>query len=59
MTNKELEIKCELLEKRLKRIYEICDQYPHDIDGTKAIAKIKTNCDPDYLADDIKWRLEH
>lgn len=59
MTQQELEIKCELLEKRLKKIYEICNQYPHDIKGTTAMAKIKTNCDPDYLEDDIKWRLQH
>lgn len=56
MTQQELEIKCELLEKRLKKIYEICNQYPHDIKGITAMAKIKTNCDPDYLEEDIKWR---
>ena len=57
MTKQELEIKCEFLEKRLKRIYEICSQYPHDIDGARAIGKIEANCDPDLLANDTKWRL--
>ena len=57
MTKKELEIKCEIFEKRLKRIYEICSQYPHDTDGTTAIGKIQANCDPDLLKDDIKWSL--
>lgn len=57
MTKKELEIKCGILEKRLNRIYEICSQYPHDIDGTTAIGKIIANCDPDLLADDIKWSI--
>lgn len=50
MTEHELEIKCEFLEKRLKRIYEICSQYPHDIDGARAIGEIEANCDPDILA---------
>lgn len=59
MTQQELEIKCRILEKRLNRIYEICNQYPHDINGATAIGKILTNCDPDYLAEDIEWRLQH
>lgn len=49
MTQQELEIKCEFLEKRLKRIYEICSQYPDDINGARAIGKIEANCDPDIL----------
>ena len=57
MTKQELEIKCGILEKRLNRIYEICSQYPHDIDGTTAIGKIIANCDPDLLANDIKWSI--
>lgn len=50
MTQHELEIKCEFLEKRLKRIYEICSQYPDDINGARAIGEIEANCDPDILA---------
>lgn len=49
MTQHELEIKCEFLEKRLKRIYEICSQYPDDINGARAIGEIEANCDPDIL----------
>ena len=45
--------------KRLNKIYEICSQYPRDIDEITAMAKIATNCNPDYLADDIEWRLQH
>lgn len=59
MTQQELEIKCGILEKRLNKIYEICSQYPRDIDEITAMAKIATNCNPDYLADDIEWRLQH
>lgn len=49
MTQRELEIKCEFLEKRLKRIYEICSQYPDDITGARAIGEIEANCDPNIL----------
>lgn len=50
MTQQELEIKCKFLEKRLKRIYEICSQYPDDINGARAIGEIEANCDPNILA---------
>mgnify|MGYP000522534737 CR=1 FL=1 len=53
MTKQELEINCKFLEKRLKRIYEICSQYPHDIDGARAIGEIEANCDPNILANFI------
>lgn len=53
MTKQELEIKCKILEDRINRIYEICNQYPSEIDAGTAIGKIIANCDPKFLTDDI------
>lgn len=52
MTKNELEIKCKILERRLNRINEICNQ--HDLDAPNAIERIKVNVDPDLITDDIK-----
>ncbi len=57
MTKKELEIRCKVMEERLNRIYEICNQYSHDRDAPTAIGRITANCDPDLVAEDIEWRL--
>lgn len=57
MTQQELEIKCGILEKRLNNIYEICNQYSDENNASRTIGKILANCDPDYIANDIKWHI--
>lgn len=57
MTKKELEIRCEIMQERLNRINEICEEYTDKSKAPKTIGAIMAQCDPDFLEKCISWRL--
>ena len=54
---KELEIRCKVLEERMKRINEICKEYTSTRDAVETIGTIMANCDPDLIEQSINWRI--
>lgn len=49
MTKKELEIRCKVLEERMKRINEICENYKNERDAARTIGAIMANCDLEFI----------
>lgn len=57
MTKRELEIRCKVLEERMKRINEMCEKYTSTRDAAETIGTIMANSDPDLIEQSIKWRI--
>lgn len=57
MTKRELEIRYEVLEERMKRINEICEKYKSTRNAAETIGTIMANSDPDLIEQSINWRI--
>ena len=57
MTKKELEIRCKVLEERMKRINEICKEYTSTRNAAETIGTIMADSDPDLIENSINWRI--
>lgn len=57
MTKRELEIRCKVLEERMKRINEVCKKYTSTRDATETIGTIMADSDPDLIEQSINWRI--
>lgn len=57
MTKKELEIRCKVLEERMKRINEMCEKYTSTRDAAETIGTIMADSDPDLIEQSINWRI--
>ncbi len=58
MTKKELEIRCKVLEERMKRINEICENYKNERDAARTIGAIMANCDLEFIEQRINWKIQ-
>ena len=57
MTKRELEIRCKVLEERMKRINEMSEKYTSTRDAAETIGTIMANSNPDLIEQSIKWRI--
>jgi len=57
MTKKELEIRCNVLEERIKRINELCKEYTGISNAAETIGAIMADSDPDLIEQSINWRI--
>ena len=57
MTKKELEIRCNVLEERIKRINELCKEYTGISNAAETIGAIMADSDPDLIERSINWRI--
>lgn len=57
MTKKELEIRCNVLEERIKRINELCKEYTGISNAAETIGAIMADSAPDLIEQSINWRI--
>lgn len=57
MTKKELEIRCNVLEERIKRINELCKEYTGISNAAETIGAIMADSDSDLIEQSINWRI--